>query len=431
MAGFASLLRNNPNYRYLWTGQIVSEVGDHFNTIAVMSLAFHLTGSGLAVGGAMIARAIPSIVAGPLSGVVLDRMDRRRIMLVSDLVRSVIALAFVLTLIYRQEWLLYVLTGALAFASPFFTSGRAAILPRITTAEELHSANALTQTTGWLTLSIGTLLGGFSTGQFGYEWAFVVNALSFLVSAWAIWKLRSPLGHFMPERLNITRHTAAEFWRDFGDVTRYMWRTPLVLAITLSLIGWASGGGAAQVLFTLYGEEVFHRGPAGIGIIWSAAGVGLVAGGIFAHRAGRRLGFNGYKKAISIGYLIHGSAYVLFAIMPTIWLAALFVGISRIAMGSNNVLNRTMLLTHVPDHYRGRVLSTSEMILNLAMMLSLTGASVASKIVPIRTIGVIAGCLSASTAIFWAWADLGGKLPEPALETGETEDDYESAVKPA
>jgi MFS family permease len=411
-------------------GQVVSEVGDHFNSIAVFSLALHLTGSGLAVGGVMIARTLPAILAGPVAGVALDRFDRRKIMIASDLVRSAIALAFVLILTHRQQWLLYVLSGALMFASPFFTSGRSAILPRITSPEELHTANALMQTTAWLTLAIGTLLGGVSTMQLGYEWAFVMNALSFLFSAWAVWKLRSREGHFRPDRANITQPSAAEYWKDFRESIAFMKATPLILAISLAYVGWASGGGAAQVLFTLYGEVVFHKGPAGIGLIWSMAGFGLVAGGLLAHRLGPRLNFRGYKHAISVGYFIHGIAYVLYAIMPTIWLASLCIGLSRMAMGSNNVLNRTMLLTHVPDRFRGRIFSLSDMMLNATMMISVALASVATDRLPIRTIGVIAGCLSASTSLFWLGADVAGKLTEPPPEPGAEDEKFESAITP-
>ena len=349
-------------------GQVVSEVGDHFNSIAVLSLTLHLTGSGLAVGGVMIARTLPAILAGPVAGVALDRFDRRKIMLASDIVRAVIALSFILILRFEQRWLLYLLSGLLVFASPFFTSGRSAVLPRITSPGELHTANALTQTTAWLTLSIGTLLGGVSTMKFGYEWAFVANALSFVFSAWAIWHLRTPEGHFRPERKLVTHHSFGEFRKDLKETSAYMRATPLIFAIGMAYVGWATGGGAAQILFTLFGELVFKRGSEGIGIIWSAAGVGLVIGGVLAHRIGRRLSFSGYKNAISISYFIHGLAYIFYALMPTIWLSALCIGISRIAMGSNNVLNRTMLLTHVPDRLRGRIFSTIDMMLNAMMM---------------------------------------------------------------
>ena len=150
---FRQLLRQNRNYRYTWIGQVVSEFGDHFNNIAVFSLAMQTTHSGLVVSGIMLSRAIPAVMAGPLAGVILDRFDRKRIMLASDLIRAVVALAFVLTVHHHQTWLLYGLSSLLMFASPFFTSGRSAILPRITTPEQLHTANALTQTTAWLTLS--------------------------------------------------------------------------------------------------------------------------------------------------------------------------------------------------------------------------------------------------------------------------------------
>jgi MFS family permease len=138
MAGFLDLLRGNRNYRRMWTGQVVSEVGDHFNNIAVFSLALANTGSGLVVTGVMLSRAIPAVLAGPLAGVLLDRLDRKRIMIASDLIRAVVALGFIGTLYYRSSWLLYVLSGLLMFASPFFTSGRASILPTIASREELR-----------------------------------------------------------------------------------------------------------------------------------------------------------------------------------------------------------------------------------------------------------------------------------------------------
>ena len=137
---------------------MVSEIGDHFNNIAVFSLALAVTKSGLVVAGIMLARAIPAILAGPLAGVLLDRMDRKRIMIASDLVRAVVALGFIFTVHNPQPWLLYVFSGLLMFASPFFTSGRAAILPAIASDDELHTANSVTQTTQWTTLVIGTLV---------------------------------------------------------------------------------------------------------------------------------------------------------------------------------------------------------------------------------------------------------------------------------
>ncbi|MBZ5619260.1 MAG: MFS transporter [Acidobacteriia bacterium] len=186
MTTLLALLRQNRNYRYTWMAQVVSEIGDYFNNIAVFALVMEKSGSGLVVSGVMLSRAIPAVLAGPVAGVLLDRFDRKRIMISSDLVRAALALAFVLIIHQPRPWLLYLLSGALMFASPFFTSGRAAILPTIATADELHTANSLTQTTGWATLTAGTLLAGYSAAQFGYRWAFILNALSFVFSAWSI-----------------------------------------------------------------------------------------------------------------------------------------------------------------------------------------------------------------------------------------------------
>jgi MFS family permease len=147
MSEFLDLLKNNPNYRYTWTGQVVSEIGDHFNNVAVFSLALANTRSGLVVTGIMLSRAIPAMLAGPIAGVLLDRLDRKRIMIASDLIRAVVAIGFILAIPRRETWLLYLLSALLMFASPFFTSGRSAILPTIASQEELHTANSLTQTT--------------------------------------------------------------------------------------------------------------------------------------------------------------------------------------------------------------------------------------------------------------------------------------------
>ena len=102
MSEFLALLRTNRNYRCAWTGQVVSEIGDHFNNIAVFSLALHATGSGLVVSGVMLARAVPAVLAGPLAGVLLDRLDRRKVMIGSDLVRAIVALGFILTVYWPR-----------------------------------------------------------------------------------------------------------------------------------------------------------------------------------------------------------------------------------------------------------------------------------------------------------------------------------------
>jgi MFS family permease len=414
MSAFTQLLYRNRNYRYTWTGQVVSEIGDHFNNIAVFSLALAVTKSGLVVTFIMLARAVPVVLAGPLAGVLLDRMDRKRIMIASDLVRAVVAAGFILAVQHPEPWLLYLLSGLLMFASPFFTSGRQAILPTIASKDELHAASSLTQTTQWSTLVIGTMLAGTSVMQFGYRWAFGINTFSFLFSAWSISRLRSPKGSFRAERTVRAKSEVVRPWHEYTEGLRYMRATPLILGIAVVNIGWASGGGAAQILFSLFGEIVFDKGAAGIGQIWGCAGVGLLIGGAFGHWFGKRASFAAYKRSIVVAYIVHGGAYVLFSQAQQYWLALVFIALSRAAVAVSSVLNMLQLLRNVSDEYRGRVFSTLESLTWTTMMLSMTAAGIASSGYSPRTIGAWSGVLSSTTAIAWGMLNWTGRLPEPS-----------------
>lgn len=414
MHDFFQLLRRNRNYRFSWTGQIVSEVGDHFNNIAVFALAMALTHSGLVVTGILLARGVPAITMGPIAGVLLDRFDRKRIMIASDLMRALVALGFIFAVTSHRVWVLYLFSALLMVASPFFTAGRSAILPTIASAKEIHTANALTQTTQWMTLTVGTFLGA-TVVAIGYKWAFVFNALSFVFSAWCIWHLRPPdaSGFRAKRKAHTEEDEGIRPWHEYREGLRYMRSIPLVLAIALLSVGWATGGGAAQILFTLFGEEVFKGGAAGIAMIWGCAGFGLLAGGTFANWLGRRLSFDAYKLTVFIDYIVHGTAYVLFSRAQRFDLALLFIFSSRAVIAVNSVMNYSYLLRTVANHYRGRVFSTIETLTWAMMMISMMGAGIASTHYSLRLIGTVAGLLSSTTAIFWGWANWTGRLPLP------------------
>ncbi|MBS1858827.1 MAG: MFS transporter [Acidobacteria bacterium] len=418
MSGPAALLRDNANYRNTWMAQVVSEIGDYFNNVAVFALVMEKSGSGMVVSGVMLSRAIPAVLAGPVAGVLLDRLDRKRIMIASDLIRAVLALAFVLTIHEPRPWLLYLLSAGLMFASPFFTAGRAAILPTIANAAELHSANSLTQVTGWATLTLGTLLAGYSAAGLGYEAAFVINALSFVFSAAAISRIKVPGGFRAPLR-STPHHTPA--WHEYREGLAYMWSVPLMVGIATINVGWAMGGGAAQILFALFGEQVFHRGAAGIGSIWGFAGIGLLVGGAAGHWIGKRAAFSGQKRAVTVSYILHGAAYMLFS-QAVSWEAALmWMMMSRVGMAVTSVLNNAQLLRHTPNQFRGRVFSTMESMRWACMIVSMAAAGIASQYYSARTIGLVAGALGGATALAWAWMDASGRLPEPEVVSAPTE----------
>jgi hypothetical protein len=196
----------------------------------------------------------------------------------------------------------------------------------------------------------------------------------------------------------------------------------LILGISLLGVGWASGGGAAQILFTLFGALVFDRGPAGIGILWGSAGFGLIVGGVIAHRVGPHLTFQRYKRTVALCYLVHGGAYVLFSQAARFEVALFWIALSRAAVAISSVLNWSLLLRHVAHDYRGRVFATNESLVWSTMMLSMLAAGVASQSYDPRVIGAVSGVLSSCTAIYWIWADRVGLLKEPAPRRVETDE---------
>ena len=219
-------------------------------------------------------------------------------------------------------------------------------------------------------------------------------------------------------------------WHEYVEGLRYLRATPLIFGIGLVSVGWATGGGAAQILLSLFGDVVFRRGSIGIGAVWGSAGVGLIVGAIIAHRLFPRLSYPAYKVTISICYVVHGIFFLLFALSPSFAAAIFCVGMSRAAVGVSSVCNSSQLLRHVAPEFRGRVFSTVESWTWIMMMVSMSVAGWASDHTSPRVIGVVAALFSMSTAFWWGWANFAGKLPEPALE-GIAPDEIEVHGDPA
>ncbi len=153
--GSIELLRNNRNFRQLWLGQVVSQMGDWFDTIALYTIILNLTGSGRDIGLLLVARFVPSFIFGPLSGVVADRFNRRTIMIVSDLLRALVVLGFLFVRRADQLWIIYVLTVAQLALSTFFEPAKTAAIPSIVSDRELVSANAIASVTWSVMLTLG------------------------------------------------------------------------------------------------------------------------------------------------------------------------------------------------------------------------------------------------------------------------------------
>ena len=192
MNEYVVLLRGNHNYRNLWLAKLISFLGDWFNLLASAALITQLTGSGTAISGLFLARFLPLFLMSPVAGVVADRFSRRQIMIASDVLRALTVLCFLFIRSADQIWLLYVLTALQFSLSAFFVPAERALLPSVVEDDDLVTANALDGFTWSTMLAIGSLLGGLATAAFGKETAFVLDALTFLLSAWFVSRINIP-----------------------------------------------------------------------------------------------------------------------------------------------------------------------------------------------------------------------------------------------
>lgn len=373
-AGYIELIRSNRSFRQVWLAQVVSQMGDWFDTIALYTIIRHLTGSGRAIGLLMVARFLPSFVFGSLSGVVADRFSRRSIMIISDLLRAVVVMGFLLVRRADQLWIIYLLTVLQLGLSTFFEPAKTAVIPSIVSDRELVAANAISAVTWSAMLTLGAAIGGVVTGWFGTDVAFILDALTYLLSAALIASVRLPRRP-PREKSRLTISRALGILETIEGV-RYVKRRPRVLALLLVKPAWGLGGGILTLL-AVFGDQVFPVGrsaAAGIGVLFAARGIGTAVGPIVA----RRISGEGKKRmqaSIGIAFLIGGAFYMAFGMAKSFIIALVVLGLAHTGGSILWVFSTVLLQRGVEDNFRGRVFAAEFALLTLTMAVSnyLTG----------------------------------------------------------
>jgi len=363
------LLRGNRGFRLLWLGQVVSQMGDWFDTIAVYTIVLRLTGSGRAVALIMVARFLPSVVMGPLSGVVADRFSRRSIMITADLLRAVMVLGFLLVRRPDQMWLVYLLTVLQLAFSAFFEPAKTAAIPSIVSDRELLSANAISSVTWSAMLTLGAAIGGFVAGWFGTNAAFILDSLSFVASAMLIASVTFPKRPLRPKtKLTIGKVLGIT---DTLEGARYVKHRRRVFAYLMVKPAWGMGGGILTLL-AVFGEKIFPvagQTATGIGVLFAARGIGTAVGPIVARRwAGETR--KQMQIAIGIAFLIGGAFYIAFGSSRSFILALLFLLIAHTGGSILWVFSTVLLQREVEDKFRGRVFAAELALLTLTMAAS-------------------------------------------------------------
>ena len=427
---YRQLLRANADFRRLWMGQVVSEVGDWLNNIAVLALTIQLAGAGhegRAIALYAIARHVPLFLFGPVAGVVVDRTDRRRVMIWADIARAFLALGFLLARSNATLPVIYLVGASLFSISAFFNVAKRAAIPNIVSgADQLLTANSLSSSTTAATIAIGSALGGIVATLVGRDVVFVLNAATFLVSAEMIRRISREAVSRRHKAVGSKQRAEGDEWRtasslpstyrllpsvlkDFREGLRYVRHNDLLTSIFIVAAGWGLGNGVARSLYSIFGARL---GAAAVGgwlarptdfgnsVLYSAMGLGGVLGALVVRRfdAGAE---DRLTSRMGRSIIFDGCSLALFALMPSLWSAALCLIFREINYTLWKTAQTTVMMSRTDDAYGGRVFASYETLTTLMMTGSMLASGVAADIYGIKPVTATGGIVIALSGVLW------------------------------
>src|ERR1051325_234094 len=435
---YLQLLRRNRSFRRLWWGQVISELGNWFNFLAGLGLVRSIShGNASATTIMLLARMVPFTLFAPLAGAFVDRWSRRMVMIVADFARVAVAFGFLLVRGPENLWIAYVCTALLSFFGAFFEAAKSAATPNITGERDLLAGNALMFSSRFLLMSLGAALGGWTAANVGYRAAFIVNAVSFLGSAFSVWlipehetrRIAAEDGQAetliaggderSASRLERSHEKRPSYWSDIREGWSYIISHAPVAAILGINVLWASGGGSMNLIMDRLGGIVFagQRGISGdsaVATLYFSGGLGLFIGMMIARRLGNHFEFLGKTHSlIGWGLLVQGFLFALIGVTPNLWSACLFLFLGRVVLGAEFGVQDTLLMKLVPDKLRGRVITTDRATELLTWSLSTTVAGWSLRGITPRTLTIISGLRSASSGAVWLVLFATGKVRLP------------------
>jgi MFS family permease len=428
------LIQSNRNFRLLWTAQFVSEIGDWLYMVAIFSSLLELTGSARVVAFAFVMMVLPQCFVAPAAGVINDRLSRQKVMITTDWCRAVIVFSMMFVQTPGLLWALYCLLVLETVCWATFEPAHTAVIPNITSPEETLVANTLSSATWSFTLAAGSAIGGILAAYFGRTTVFVLNSLSFVISALLIRRMRFSEPHVQPARP--MRIIDLFDFTPIAEGIRYVKQDGRLLATMFVKCGIGLMG-ANWVLLPLFGDRVFPLKVAGfdakasgmlsMSLLMGCRGIGSLVGpivaGLWTGTVHRR-----YLLAILIAFLLAAFGYGLLGAAPSLLIATVAIVIAHSGGSIAWVYSTTLLQAGTDDRFRGRVFS-AEFAFSMAMLavVSYAAGVFADSGVSVRTLAMWTGLATLIPSLLWAVAIRTLWAPEkcavshqsPRLEPGE------------
>jgi MFS family permease len=359
---YGSVLKNR-DYLNLWIGSIVSNIGNRIHFIALMVFVYNITGKALDLGLLMIVMAIPNFLLSPLMGVLADRMDKRILMIISDVARALIVVLFPFT---TSLWQVYVLSFLMGAANSAFFPSLFALIPRIVSKKNLLTANSLNTTTQNVVAIIGPAAGGLIVGYWGTTPAFLFNSLTFIFSAFMIYLISKP--EKKPDIETELQRGISSYVNQFREGMKFMLKDQMmryVIFVFAVLILVTSG---LNPLFIVLTKEVLGKGEVAFGYLISALGVGGIFGGFIYGLIGHKYS----RISMIVNFLLLDAIVVIALGFNTNYYIALALfaifGIIGTVFHINVI---TLCQEYIPEDKMGRAMGLFSVMFDPLSMLSM------------------------------------------------------------
>lgn len=340
----------NPHFRVLWFGMLASYMAMQMNVLARGYLTFDLSGSATALGVVTMVRGLPQLFLSPFGGVIADRVDKRRLLIATQVAMGVLAAinALLIQLGVIQVWHLAALSLAEGFVFAFNMPSRQAIIPELVADGELMNAVALNNSGMNLTRILGPSLAGalIGFGSYGMEITFYLIALCYVGFIVSLWRL--------PKERRVTRSAKAPFMEQLTGGVRYILGYPALAALIWLAFVPILFGMPYQTLLPVFTKRVLDVGAGGLGLLSAASGLGALVGSLTV----ATMASYPRKDVLQVGFgVLFGTALIGFALTPVFAPALAWIFVVGLAGNAYMALNSTMIMATAERAYHGRVMS--------------------------------------------------------------------------
>lgn len=366
------------NYQKLFWAGAINGIGNRFTQVAILTLLYQITGSGSAIAFLFVVRMAPFLLVAPIGGLLADRFSKKKLLIMVDLVRIPIALSPLLVQSQDQLWIVYVSAFFLSTGEALYSPARMSTIPALVKQDRLLYVNAIEQIMLGFVLVVGSSAGGIISYLFGLHVPFILDGVSFLLSALFLAKITIPtIEHKVKSAKPPRHHTPV--WKLITASSALF--TFILIELTTPL-----ANGIDNVLMSVYALDVFKMGDLGVGFIYGALGLGFILSSFLSNLLKRRL-----LTLISVFIALEGMGHLLLSIVPTFSLALLTVLFITFAGGISNICLSTITMKVVPKSKQGAFFGLTQMLSNTTMGVSMGVAGFLLGVFEPRTLSFLVG----------------------------------------